>query len=180
MSHLTEIEYEDIFSPKTIASLKGKSGQSLKKMLGNKNLMQTLRNTQELLDKIIQAEDGYQDELEMVAIQMAKDAYPILDYADIEIDAKIVKRGDINIPMGGENEEDPASPSFGEDDSEKLEAKRRIINGITQGASIRGAFGFMLFREYLDEINPEIVENYNEILKLVFGIFDDENAIAMM
>jgi len=180
MSHLTEIEYEDIFSPKTIASLKGKSGQSLKKMLGNKNLMQTLRNTQELLDKIIQAEDGYQDELEMVAIQMAKDAYPILDYADIEIDAKIVKRGDINVPMGGENEEDPASPSFGEDDSEKLEAKRRIINGITQGASIRGAFGFMLFREYLDEINPEIVENYNEILKLVFGIFDDENAIAMM
>lgn len=180
MKYLTEVEYEKIFSPKTMASLKGKSGQSLKKMLGNKNLIQTLRNTQELLGKIIQAEDGYQDELEMVAIQMAKDAYPILDYADIEIDAKIVKPGDINVPMGGEDEEDPTSPEFGEDDPEKLEAKRRIINGITQGASIRGAFGFMLFKEYLDNINPEIVENYNEILKLVFGIFDDENAIAMM
>jgi hypothetical protein len=172
---LTEIEYEKIFSPKTMAALKGKSGQSLRQMLGNKNLMQTLQNTQEILDKIIQAEDGYHDELEMVAIQMVKDAYPIIDYADIEIDAKIVKPGEMNVPMGGEDEEE-----FGEDDPDKLEAKRRIINGITQGSSIRGAFGFMLFREYLDDINPELVDNYNEILKLVFGIFDDENAIAMM
>jgi hypothetical protein len=61
-----------------------------------------------------------------------------------------------------------------------MKAKRRIINGITQGASVRGAFGFMLFREYLDQINPDLVSKYNEILKLVFGIYDDENAIAMM
>ena len=38
----------------------------------------------------------------------------------------------------------------------------------------------MLFREYLDQINPALVEKYNEILKLVFGIYDDENAIAML
>jgi hypothetical protein len=78
------------------------------------------------------------------------------------------------------NNEDPATPDFGTDDPEKMKAKRRIINGITQGASVRGAFGFMLFREYLDQINPELVGKYNEILKLVFGIYDDENAIAMM
>jgi hypothetical protein len=78
------------------------------------------------------------------------------------------------------NEEDPSLPDFGSEDPEKLKAKRRIINGITQGASIRGAFGFMLFKEYLDDINPELVGKYNEILKLVFGIYDDENAIAML
>jgi hypothetical protein len=78
------------------------------------------------------------------------------------------------------NNEDPATPDFGTDDPEKMKAKRRIINGITQGASVRGAFGFMLFREYLDQINPDLVSKYNEILKLVFGIYDDENAIAMM
>lgn len=178
MAHLLEVEYEKIFSPKTMASLKGKSGESLRAMLGNKSLMQTLTRSKAVLDEIIDAEEGYRDELEMVAAQMVTDAYPIIDYANIRIDAKIVGMEDMNIDMGGG--EDPTSPDFGEDDPEKLKAKRRIINGITQGASIRGAFGFMLFKEYLDNINPALVEKYNEILKLAFGIYDDENAIAMM
>lgn len=178
MTHLLEVEYEKIFSPKTIAALKGKSGESLRQMLGNKSLMQTMKLTQGLLDEIIDAEEGYRDELEMIAAQMVTDAYPIIDMQNIRIDAKIVGMGDMNIEMGGN--EDPAQPDFGDDDPEKLKAKRRIINGITQGASIRGAFGFMLFKEYLDQINPALVEKYNEILKLAFGIYDDENAIAMM
>jgi hypothetical protein len=179
MARLVEVEYEKIFSPRTMASLKGKSGESLRSMLGNKSLMQTLVKSKAVLDEIIDAEEGYRDELEMIAAQMVTDAYPIIDYANIRIDAKIVGMGDINI-QEPPPQEDPTSPSFGEDDPEKLQAKRRIINGITQGASIRGAFGFMLFKEYLDDINPALVEKYNEILKLAFGIYDDENAIAMM
>ena len=179
MRNLLEVEYEKIFSPKTMAGLKGKSGESLRSMLGNKDLMQTLMKSKAVLDDIIDAEEGYRDELEMVAAQMVTDAYPIIDYANIKIDAKIVGLGDMNIEPGS-NSEEVASLDFGEDDPEKLKAKRRIINGITQGASIRGAFGFMLFKEYLDDINPALVEKYNEILKMVFGIYDDENAIAMM
>lgn len=178
MSRLLEIEYEKIFSPKTMAALKGKSGESLRQMIGNKSLMQTILRSREVLDKIIQAEDGYRNELETVAAQMVTDAYPIIDYANIEIDAKIVGNENVNIPTPPP-EDDPGSPDFGEDDPEKLKAKRRIINGITQGASVRGAFSFMLFREYLDQINPELVEDYKEILKLVFGVYDDPNAIAM-
>ena len=179
MPNLLEVEYEKIFSPKTMATLKGKSGQSLKQMLGNKSLMQTLTQSKTILDEIVDAEDGYRDELEMVAAQMVTDAYPIIDYANIKIDAKIVGLDDLDIQMD-QNSEDPALPDFGEDDPEKLKAKRRIINGITQGASIRGAFGFMLFKEYIDDISSELVQKYNEILKLAFGIYDDENAIAMM
>lgn len=179
MANLLEVEYEKIFSPKTMAALKGKSGESLKQMLGNKPLMQTLTRSQAVLDEIIDAEEGYRDELEMIAAIMAADAFPIIDYADIKIDAKITGPEDLNVEMD-EDEEDPAQPDFGEDDPEKLKAKRRIINGITQGASVRGAFSFYLFREYLDDINPALVEKYNEILKSVFGIYDDENAIAMM
>jgi len=175
MANLLEVEYEKIFSPKTMAALKGKSGESLRAMLGNKDLMQTLMRSQALLDEIIQAEDGYRDELEMVAAQMVTDAYPIIDYANIKIDAKIVGLGDLDIPQGGGDE-----VSIDNTPPEAEKAKRRIINGITQGASIRGAFGFMLFREYLDQINPDLKEKYNEILKLAFGIYDDENAIAMM
>jgi hypothetical protein len=179
MANITEVEYEKIFSPKTLALLKNKSGESLRQMLGSKDLRTVLSQSQTVLNEIIQAEDGYRDELEMVATQMVTDAYPIIDYANIKIDAKIVNLNDLDIPNPPEGE-DPASPDFGEDDEEKMKAKRRIINGITQGASIRGAFGFMLFKEYIDDINPELVQKYNEILKLAFGIYDDENAIAMM
>ena len=179
MAKLTEVEYEKIFSPKTIATLKGKSGASLRQMLGNKDLRQAVMRSATLVPEIVQAEDGYRDELEMVAAQMVTDAYPIIDYANIKIDAKIVDMADIQLPEP-DPEEDPSLPDFGEDDPEKLKAKRRIINGITQGASIRGAFGFMLFKEYLDAINPELADKYNEILKLSFGIYDDENAIAML
>ena len=179
MGRLLEVDYEKIFSPETMASLKGKSGESLKQMLGNKKLMQTLTRSKAVLDEIIAAEDGYRDELEMVAAQMVTDAYPIIDYANIKIDASIVGMNDLDIQTPPP-QEDPTSPDFGQDDPEKLKAKRRIINGITQGASIRGAFGFLIFKEYLDQISPALVDKYNEILKLAFGIYDDENAIAMM
>ena len=179
MGRLLEIEYEKIFSPKTIAALKGKSGESMRQMLGNKDLIQAMMQSRELLGEIIAAEKDYRDELEMVAAQIVTDAYPIIDYANIKIDGKIVDMGDINL-QEPPPEEDPASPDFGEDDPEKLKAKRRIINGITQGASIRGAFGFMLFKEYLDQLDPTLVEKYNEILKLSFGVYDNEDAIAMM
>jgi hypothetical protein len=179
MRRLTEVEYDKIFSPETMALLKDKSGESLRQMLGSKDLMTVLRQSQKVLNDIITAEDGYRDELEMVAAQMVTDAYPIIDYANIKIDAKIVGINNLDIPNPPPSE-DPTSPDFGEDDPEKLKAKRRIINGITQGASIRGAFGFLLFKEYIDDINPELVGKYNDILKLAFGIYDDENAIAMM
>ena len=176
MGRLVEVDYEKIFSPKTMTALKGKSGQSLQQMLGDKNLMQALTKSKAILDEIIAAEDGYRDELEMVAAQMVTDAYPIIDYANIKIDAKIVGLGDLNIQPG----EGEVSIDDMPETEETEKAKRRIINGITQGASIRGAFGFMLFREYLNQINPALVDKYSEILKLAFGIYDDENAIAMM
>lgn len=77
MANLLEVEYEKIFSPKTMAALKGKSGESLRQMLGNKDLMQTLMRSKAVLDEIIDAEEGYRDELEMIAAIMATDAFPI-------------------------------------------------------------------------------------------------------
>jgi len=177
MAKLLEVEYDKIFSPNTMAALKGKSGESLRQMVGNRPLMQTMMRSKEVLDQIIAAEEGYRDELEAIATQMVTDAYPIIDYANIKIITSI--GNDMDIEMNPNNE-DPSQPDFGEDDPEKMKAKRRLINGITQGASVRGAFAFMLFKEYIDQINPELVSKYSEILKLVFGTYDDDNAIAMM
>jgi hypothetical protein len=179
MAHLLEIEYEKIFKPETMAALKGKSGESLRQMLGDKNLQQAIIRSSGLVPELVEAEEGYRDQLEFLAADIVTQAYPIIDYANIKIDAKIVSMSGLKIPEE-EDEEDPASPDFGEDDPEKLKAKRRIINGITQGASIRGSFAFLLFKDYLDAIDDNLVAKYNEILKLSFGIYDDENAIAML
>ena len=174
MARLLEIEYEKIFKPETMALLKGKSGESLRDTLGAKNLQQVVQRSAELVPEIIEAENGYRDHLELLAADIVTKAYPIIDYADIKIDAKIVSMGDLKIPE--EPDEVPAS----EAPPEAQQAKRRIINGISQGASIRGSFAFLLFRDYLDAFDEELVAKYNEILKLSFGIYDDENAIAML
>jgi hypothetical protein len=174
MARLLEVDYEKIFKPETIAALKGKSGESYRQMVGNKNLSQVMSRTEELLPEVIDAEEGYRDELEMVASQMVTDAYPIIDFQNIKIDAKIVGMGDMNIKI----KKGEVSAENAPTEAEK--AKRTIIRGIGQGASIRGAFGFALFKEYLDDINPLLVEKYNEILKLAFGIYDNEDAIALL
>jgi hypothetical protein len=179
MKRLLEIEYEKIFKPETMAALKGKSKESLKQMFGGKSLQQVISRSTELIPEIIEVESGYRDGLEGMAADIATKAYPIIDYANIKIDAKIVGMGDLNVAPEP-NEEEVSNPNFGEGDPELLKAKRRIINGITQGASIRGAFAFYLFREYLDAIDETLVDKYGEILKNSFGIYDDENAIAML
>ena len=50
-------KYENIFSPETMASLKGKSGESLRQMLGNKNVMQAAMESQTLLSEVIEIEE---------------------------------------------------------------------------------------------------------------------------
>lgn len=178
MAHLLEVDYEKIFSPETIANLKNQSKASFNQL--EKSLSQVIADSSKLLPEIIDAENGYRDELEMLAAQLASDAYPVIDMQNIRIDAKIVGMGDMNIQPPSP-QDDPTLPDFGSDDPEKLEAKRRIINGITQGASIRGAFAFALFREYLNEIDKELYDKYVNILKLTFqGVYDNEDAIAMI
>jgi hypothetical protein len=177
MPNLKEAKYEDIFSPETLQSLKGKSGESLQQLMGDKDLMQAMRASQELLNQIAEAEQGHESELVEVAIDIVRQAYPIIDYNEIKIEASLGQPFTLNPEEEEEEEEGEPTPAPPAMDPEK---KRRIINAITQGASIRGAFSFLLFREHLDEINPEVVDKYNEILKLSFGIYDNDEAIAML
>ena len=176
LQHLYEVDYEEIFSPETMSLLKKQSKDELTKL--GKNLMQMVRTSQLLLPEIVIAERPHIDLLEEIAKEMVTQAYPVIKYTKIKIEATI---GPGKLPQGKEEEEEEEQPNI------KLpqatlpgEKKRRIINGITQGASIRGTFAFLLFREYLDDLGDDMVNRYNELMKSVFGIYDDENAIAMM
>lgn len=173
---LKEANYKDFLSKDTMKSLDAKSKESLKSLLGNKNLMQTMMRSSTLLPEIIKVEQPYVPQLEQLAVKMVKEIYPIIDYVNIRIEAKIVPLGQINL-----NNDEPKEPSNSENfPSDAMMIKRRIINGLTQGASVRGAFGFMMFKDALDQIDSSLLEKYNEILKLSFGIYDNEEAIALM
>jgi len=185
MAKLLETEYADIFSPETLQTLRGKSGESLRQLLGNKTLTQAMMSSQQFLNQIAAAEAPHKEELSRLAVQMVMDAYPIIHYANIKIDAKIGGEAQVapvqqdEEPPEQQEPEIPGGPEVPEGPVPE-DLKRRIINGITHGAAIRGAFGYLLFRENLDRVNPELVNNYGEILKLTFGVYDSDEAIALM
>jgi hypothetical protein len=90
------MEYNQIFQPQTLEKLNKRSQDNLKKIMGNKSLMQTLISSQKLLGEIMQIEAPYKDQLEQLAIQMVEDMYPIILEDNIKIDAKIVNVADVN------------------------------------------------------------------------------------
>ena len=217
------MEYKDFFSPSTLEKLNKQSAENLKQMLGNKDLMQTMVSSQQLLGQIAKAEAPYKDKLEKLAVDIVKELYPIIDEEGITIDAKIVSMSDVNKSLDEikinkpdssisqiwqncieqakwdfklnpdmkyeyESIYDRAEELYKEKTGKSIddinesispESRRRIINAITQGAAVRGSFAFYLFKEHLDEIDPSLVDKYNEIMKNTFGVYDDENAIAM-
>jgi hypothetical protein len=225
------MEYKDFFSPATLEKLNKKSAENLKAMIGDKNLMQTMMSSQQLLSQIAKAETPYKQQLEKLAVNMVKELYPIIDQEGIVLDAKIGSITDVGSELDEIKVSTPRAflpgekvlydktivrlsknpDRYSKEENGKIhyliddpktgqrfyttdkyikrlpikenispESRRRIINAITQGAALRGAFAFYLFKEHLDEIDPSLVEKYNQIMKNSFGIYDDENAIAMM
>ncbi len=242
------MNYQDIFRPDTLSKLNKRSQENLKKMMGNKTLMQTMISSTRLLQEIMAIEAPYKDQLEALAVQMAEDMYPIILEDNIRLDAKIVSMGDVNKSLDEITINKPGNklPLFIEDgyndqpyfqlkngrffghyfedkvefqdvgveydellqylkdkhikytesgefifikkedtniqgplNENTPESKRRVINGITQGAALNGTFSFYMFKEYLDAIDDTLVEKYNQLMKEVFGVYDDDNAIAM-
>lgn len=171
---LQEAQYDKFFPPEVVKLLKSKSEESRKALLGNQNLMNVMMKTQTLLREISDIESDYIPQLEELAVDLVKEAYPIIEDQNIKIIAKIGAK-----PMemgGGELTPVPDIPEaeMGEDE------KRRIINGITQGSSIRGAYAINLFGDALSALDDALVQKYNELLNSAFGIYDDDQAIAML
>jgi hypothetical protein len=194
---MNEIQYKDIFQdPGTIQNLKGKSAQARERMLGNDNLMQIMQRSAVLINQLMQDEAPYKEQLEQLAVRMVKKMYPVIDEFGIEIEATL---GMGNLPPKDEdeNEEEP-NINLPQADIPQVDimndevAKRRLINAITQGASIRGALDkpFIEFinaapDNLLDSYSETLagldnsVDKYGETLKKVFGVFHDEQALAM-
>jgi len=138
--------------------------------------MQASMDSMKLLPQIIEAEKPYRDQLVELAKEILLKAYPIVEQTGIEIEAEIVEPGALNMQQSNEPDEEEVSQFI-----EKAGIdRRRIINSITQGASIRGTKAFYIFKDILDVMDDTLVDQYNEIIGNAYGIYDDDNAIAMM
>ena len=169
-------EYKSIFSDKTLGKLRADSAESLKDMLKGKSFMQASMDSMKLLPQIMEAEKPYRDQLVELAKEVLLKAYPIVEQTGIEIEAELVQPGALSMQQSNEPD--------GEEVEQFIEKsgvdRRRIINSITQGASIRGTKAFYIFKDLLDVMDESLVEQYNEIIGNAYGIYDDDNAIAMM
>jgi hypothetical protein len=198
---MNEAQYKDIFKdPETIQNLKSKSVSSRERMLGNERLMNILSRSRVLISQLAQDEAPHKAALEKLAVDMVKKMYPVIDEFDIEIEATL---GDDQLPPvppkdKEEEKEKPFEMPTADVDIPSVDimndevAKRRLINAITQGASIRGALD-KPFMDFLNEVPDNLldsysetlagiensVDKYGETLKKVFGIFHDEEALAM-
>jgi hypothetical protein len=169
-------EYKSIFSDKTLGKLKASSAESLKDMLKGKSFMQASMDSMQLLPQIIEAEKPYRDQLVELAKEILLKAYPIVEQTGIEIEAEIVEPGALNMQQSNEPDEEEVEQFIEKSGVDR----RRIINAISQGASIRGTKAFYIFKDILDVMDDTLVDQYNEIIGNAYGIYDDDNAIAMM
>ena len=171
---LNEQTFKDIFSPQTMGTISKKSAAAFRELM-----QMPPADMRGLLDDIKQAEAPYRSELEALAKQIVEVTFPVLEKAGIKIDATLSDSPDFEIPKQRDEEEPEAQ------DIEKMSQKsgvdkRRIINAVTQGASLRGAKIYLLFQEYLDDVNPELLSKYEDFFTRDFGKWDDPRFVAML
>jgi len=185
---MNEIQYKDIFKdPETLSKLKSKSVTARERLLGNENLMRIMQRSKILIDQLAADEAPFIPQLEELSIRMIKKMFPIIEEYGFEVEVHLGQ--DQLPPSESEEEEGDTPPQENIDDEAK---KRRIINAITQGASIRNALD-KPFIEFINAAPDNLLDNYSEtlagiedstskygeVLKKVFGVFHDEQALAM-
>ena len=152
---------------------KGLTGLS-KKQLGKGNGMSSAQKTMDLIARLSIAERDYKDELEELAVTLCKEMFPIIDQQGFQINARIAPISDINASL---QEVDQDMGAFTD------EEKRRAINAITQGASVRATENFQfndLYNDYIAAIDPELRNKYAELTKHIFQVYHDKMTIPMM
>jgi hypothetical protein len=192
MKKLHEMKYSDIFKdPETLSGVDRRNAEARARLLGNDSLMRIMQKSGVLIDQLMAAEAPYIPELEDLAVEMVKKMYPIIDEYNIEIEATL---GAGQLPPPSEGTPPTPTPVEDQPDLKNDEiAKRRLINAITQGASIYGSLD-RPFIDFLDDVDDNLLQRYSAVLanledsvtkygdslKKVFGIFYDKEAVAML
>jgi len=117
------------------------------------------------LVKIIGMEASYKPQLEQMAVTTAKELFPVIDIAKIQIEAEIsyeISHTDLS-PRGTPNFPKP-TPKDNPELYKKI-AKQKILNAITQGAGVSMNSIHHMNSEAMNHVSPFLIENYDVLMK---------------
>ena len=152
---------------------------------GQNALMQLMGTVGQAMQRLIMIQSQNAEELEALAVKLVKDELGIPDGA-MQFDAQLVMQ-----PMGAAEgmKSEPEMPSeeeveelMGDIENFNLErAKRRFINSLIQGAAFKGGHMYVMVRDEINDINPQLMNLYavtQALMEHAYWIFPDMEGMA--
>ncbi len=152
---------------------------------GSNALMQLMGTVSQAMQRLIMIQSQNAEELEALAVKLVKDELGIPEGA-MQFDAQLVMQ-----PMGAAEgmKSDPEMPSeeeveelMGDIENFNLErAKRRFINSLIQGAAFKGGHMYVMVRDEINDINPQLMNLYavtQALMEHAYWIFPDMEGMA--
>ena len=152
---------------------------------GSNALMQLMGTVGQAMQRLIMIQSQNAEELEALAVKLVKDELGIPEGA-MQFDAQLVMQ-----PMGAAEgmKNKPEMPSeeeveelMGDIENFNLErAKRRFINSLIQGAAFKGGHMYVMVRNEINDINPQLMNLYavtQALMEHAYWIFPDMEGMA--
>jgi len=152
---------------------------------GQNALMQLMGTVGQAMQRLIMIQSQNAEELEALAVKLVKDELGIPDGA-MQFDAQLMMQ-----PMGAAEgmKSEPEMPSeeeveelMGDIENFNLErAKRRFINSLIQGAAFKGGHMYVMVRDEINDINPQLMNLYavtQSLMEHAYWIFPDMEGMA--
>lgn len=152
---------------------------------GQNALGQLMRTVGQAMQRLVMIQSQNAEELEALAVKLVKEELGIPDGA-MQFDAQLVMQ-----PMGAAEgmQSNPEMPSeeeveelMGDIENFNLErAKRRFINSLIQGAAFKGGHMYVMVRDEINDINPQLMNLYavtQSLMEHAYWIFPDMEGMA--
>lgn len=152
---------------------------------GSNALMQLMGTVGQAMQRLIMIQSQNKEELEALAVKLVKEELGIPEGA-MQFDAQLVMQ-----PMGAAEgmKSEPEMPSeeeveelMGDIENFNLErAKRRFINSLIQGAAFKGGHMYVMVRDEINDINPQLMNLYavtQALMEHAYWIFPDMEGMA--
>ena len=152
---------------------------------GQNALMQLMGTVGQAMQRLIMIQSQNAEELEALAVKLVKDELGIPEGA-MQFDAQLVMQ-----PMGAAEgmKSEPEMPSeeeveelMGDIENFNLErAKRRFINSLIQGAAFKGGHMYVMVRDEINDINPQLMNLYavtQALMEHAYWIFPNMEGMA--
>jgi len=152
---------------------------------GQNALGQLMNTVVQAMQRLVMIQSQNAETLEALAVKLVKEELGIPDGA-MQFDAQLVMQ-----PMGAAEgmQSNPEMPSeeeveelMGDIENFNLErAKRRFINSLIQGAAFKGGHMYVMVRDEINDINPQLMNLYavtQSLMEHAYWIFPDMEGMA--